>query len=484
MGIVGVGWGKSLASFLLPVVMGCSNPLIVVRSSLVDNLRREVRKWMFHYAIPSFSILSYEDMSSRKKIAALRALAPDLVVFDEAHRLKGLDSARWLNFLEYLRDFPATRVVVMSGTVTTQTTDDYAHLFQAALRDGSPVPYPGTLPAAAWRRGLGAVPDPEDCDYAQLKPLIAQYPNDTGSFYEQGREALRRHLEGTAGVVISHESSCRASIVMEWVREPAPPRSLEDLALSVVADRRDPDGEPVTLQEADTIASQLQFGFWYRKLWGTTPRDVVDRWRMSVSLWNRIVSAYLKAPLPGLTSPAGFAEAVRSGAFPDCSGALAAVDDVRHWYERETVWVWRGWVEAQVDWVRNQREPGILWYASSTALDPEWAEQGVVFHSKKPRIDVDRPASMACCLWSVREGHNLQAWGRARYAQPPRDPGVWQQSMGRIHRPGQERDEVNFEVCAHTKALRAKVKRAIDGCRYVEETTGERQRLLLASWSG
>lgn len=480
-GLVGVGWGKSLASLLFANVTGSSRPLIVVRSALRENLAREHRKWCLHYHIPRFRVMTYEELSDKAKMRELGVYAPDLIVFDEAHRLKILTSARWLNFMDYLRSHPDTIIVFMSGTATTETTDDYAHLFQAALRERSPVPYPGELAAAAWRRSIGAVPEPEPFDHIHVKPLIDAYPSD-GPLYKRGREALRQHLNRTAGVVLSHEASCRSAIVMRAIRNPEVPKLVVDLAEQVGLDRQDPDGQPITLQESDLIRRQLDYGFWYRKDWGGATAAQVDRWRLVVGKWNRLVTAYLKNPDPGVTSPSALEDAVRAGSYPELDQALRDLDEVTGWYKRVPVWVWRGWLDAQLEWLKTRPEPSIFWYTSATALDPEFAAEGIPFASRKPKIDVDRPQTLACSLWSVREGFNMQGWRIMRYGQTPRDAGVWQQSLARVHRLGQMADEIEVEVCLHTKPLRSRLRASMDAARYIQDTTGERQRLLLATW--
>ena len=80
-------------------------------------------------------------------------------------------------------------------------------------------------------------------------------------------------------------------------------------------------------------------------------------------------------------------------------------------------------------------------------------------------------------------GKNLQQFARAHVANPPSDGATWEQLLGRLHRTGQEADEVTFSTYRHTEAFRAAVEKARDLSEYIEGTLGTTQRLAsVASW--
>ena len=75
-------------------------------------------------------------------------------------------------------------------------------------------------------------------------------------------------------------------------------------------------------------------------------------------------------------------------------------------------------------------------------------------------------------------GRNLQMYNRNLFVQPPVD---WEQNLGRTHRTGQQADEVTAWVYRHTEELVEAFEASMNRARYVQETTGARQRLLFAA---
>jgi hypothetical protein len=65
--------------------------------------------------------------------------------------------------------------------------------------------------------------------------------------------------------------------------------------------------------------------------------------------------------------------------------------------------------------------------------------------------------------------------------EPPSNGQAWEQLLGRTHRVKQPRDQVDFWVYSHTESLRGALRTALDDARYIEQTTGARQKLLAAS---
>ena len=64
---------------------------------------------------------------------------------------------------------------------------------------------------------------------------------------------------------------------------------------------------------------------------------------------------------------------------------------------------------------------------------------------------------------------------------PPGSGAAWEQLLGRLHRPGQNADEVLFKVWTHTKELRASFEQALADASYIETTLGSKQKLSYAN---
>lgn len=56
--------------------------------------------------------------------------------------------------------------------------------------------------------------------------------------------------------------------------------------------------------------------------------------------------------------------------------------------------------------------------------------------------------------------------------------------LGRLHRQGQKSDEVRFELYQHCLQARGDFAQARSDARYIERTTGTRQKLCYANYEG
>ena len=88
------------------------------------------------------------------------------------------------------------------------------------------------------------------------------------------------------------------------------------------------------------------------------------------------------------------------------------------------------------------------------------------------------------CAASIRahgEGKDLVQWDRALLVTFPSSGKVAEQVLARHHREGQLSDEVVFEYYEHHEGLRNAVAKATSNAEFMRSTTGQEQRLLLAT---
>ena len=88
IGAIGVGHGKTLASFLLPVVWGCKKPVLLIPPAMRAQCRRDIQEWSEHYDFPVPHIVAYSEISSPTRGDILEVLQPDCIIADEAHCLR------------------------------------------------------------------------------------------------------------------------------------------------------------------------------------------------------------------------------------------------------------------------------------------------------------------------------------------------------------------------------------------------------------
>jgi hypothetical protein len=96
---------------------------------------------------------------------------------------------------------------------------------------------------------------------------------------------------------------------------------------------------------------------------------------------------------------------------------------------------------------------------------------------------LDAKGSIVASISAHSEGKNLQRYARNLIPSPPSSGKRWEQLLGRTHRAGQQADEVEAWVYVETEEQRASVAQSIGDSRYIEQTTGARQKLGYADFN-
>ncbi len=474
LGACGVGSGKTPISFAAKEVVPCKRPLLVVPASLLEQTKIEYSGWQhdLHLSTPFVGIISYDLLNSPKRAELLQELDPDLIVFDEAHKLKNRKSIRTRRVLKFLKSKPSCKIVFLSGTVTTKSLFDFAHLV-GLTHPGAKCPIPVIYPILVeWDAALS----PDAAYGAFIEPLAPGALMQLCRGDETAREGLRRRLIETPGIVASARSSCDASIIVRSVKPIVPKevyRSLEVLHKTGST----PSGEiSLDTLEAPRHARELSQGFYYRWLW---PGGKVDReWLDLRAEWHQELRGWLARDIPGRDSPALIAGAILRGEFDSKAyGPWAAIKDrfaPLKTPPRETVWLSPFLIDYAVGWLAANGE-SIVWY-DDQAVGEALAARGVnVFGPGDADAKRLMAASggIACSISSHGTGKNLQRWNKILVLNPPSDAGVWEQLVGRLHRKGQLADEITIDVCLHTRELAAGFEKARRRDEYRREIESE-----------
>ena len=80
-------------------------------------------------------------------------------------------------------------------------------------------------------------------------------------------------------------------------------------------------------------------------------------------------------------------------------------------------------------------------------------------------------------------GKNLQAWSNQLVISPPSSGKAWEQLLGRMHRTGQQADEVHCTVYNHTTFFDKALENAKRDAEYIHATQGQKQRVAYATWT-
>ena len=149
-------------------------------------------------------------------------------------------------------------------------------------------------------------------------------------------------------------------------------------------------------------------------------------------------------------------------------------------------WFSKYFLVAIINWVKTQKEPPLIWY-EHTALAHAlgqltgWPVYGTGKDADEALTQVKTPHVALISIRSHSQGKNLQAWGNHFIAHPLSDGARWEQLLGRSHRHGQQRAEVTVTVPNFAEFSIA-LASAKECAKYIEESTGLKQRLLSAEW--
>lgn len=482
LGPIAVGGGKTLILILAPLAAGAKRAVLLVKPDLRDQLLKV--DWPFygqHFRLPeNVTILSYSQLSTAKSADALDRLEPDLIVADECHALKSVDAARTKRFKRYMKAHPACRFVGLSGSMSTRSIKDFAHLSEFALRQGSPLPIP-------WSdlQDWALVLDP------QVDGMEEAPPGALLDFCMKGesvRAGFRRRLVETPGVVASGSADEGMSLRIRALDVEVPPNVAHALA-ELRRSWTTPGGEEI--EDAISLArstKQLGQGFYYIWGWGAIGRDEPDEeWLNARSVWHRAVRGVLHhRSRPGLDSPLFVTRAAIAGELrPDELEAYAAWAAVKHRPKPPTLPIWID--DFLVRDVRSRIDKGVIWY-EHRAVGQRIAElHGLPLFAggdDSSKILSTKEPLIVASIRAHGTGKNLQRYAHGLVCSAPSSGATWHQLLGRMHRPGQLADEVIFDVYMHDECYRNSFENAKIEAIHQQEIRGADQKLLQASFSG
>lgn len=386
-----------------------------------------------------------------------------------------------------MRTHPGTRFVPLSGSFTTRSILDYAHLLKWAL--GPRCPLPTDHPTLTdWALAI----DPQ----RPGQPMNT--PGALAGFCAVGenvRQGYQRRFADTPGVIVTVKSSVAGTSLYLRQRHPAGgvpavvQKALDDLNTTWEIGGQ----ELMEAMHVARYARQLACGFYYRWRWSTgllpTPQEQV--WLNANHSWSRAVRAFLTHnAVKGLDSPMLLWDACARGKPPneDLWVAFNAWVVIKPMYDprAETVWLDDFMIRDAVDWadtVKALGKTGIIWYQHDAVGDAlyrrgfPWYGAGADAGTSDPMLE----PIIVCSIRAQGEGKNLQNRSMNYVSSPPSNGPSWEQMLGRTHRPGQQEDEVWVDVPLHTPENVDAIRQALADARYIQDSQGQPQKLLLAT---
>ena len=494
LGLIGVGAGKTAICLMAGQAAGAKRPLVLAPPALVAQMKEDLAWWAERFDFIAPRLVSYGKLSVVSGANILEDFKPDLVIADEAHYLKRASSARTKRFLRFFFENPTVGFIGVSGSLTSSSLNDYSHLLSLTLRERAPIPL-SRHELAQWAACIDAKGEPVKEDWSKMWGLVewhnAQENGPSGFFADPAvfsheakkkaaRAAFKERLLTTAGVVHTSNFSCDASLHIEL--HDLHPSERVTKALKELEDTwRRPDGEElIDASQKATVAKNLSVGFFYRWAWPFGRPDY--EWLEARAEWNKEVRRVLTyQSRVGLDSPKLVEEYASSGKGSKAlQRAWAAWRLQKHKPQppKDAVWLTDRVVKWAVRWLRRQSQPSVLWY-SSHAMGEALARQGVQVFGAGSKTPSGRLVAASIRVHGT--GKNLQEYANAMVIEPPvGGGGGYEQLLGRHHRQGQTEDLVTFGVLCHTDPFKKAFENANIEAKYIEETTGVKQRLNAA----
>lgn len=477
---IGAGAGKTLLTQLSAVVARASRVVVLLpvglRAQWLRDLEHNARHWTIDPSV--FTVVPYSELSTKRGADAIERAAPSLIVADEAHNLRHATSARTKRVARYLDEHPSCGFIPLSGTLTARSIRDYAHLAKWALGEGSPLPvWPRTL--AEWAEALDEGVDPS----ARRAPGILSRWQRQG---ETVREAYRARVVESPGVIATSESALGTGLELYSVEFSCPL-----ITAALARARVDSYGDPLELAR---LQRELACGFRYSFAWPDNKPDMA--WLTARAAWHGAVAEFLERwahaglDSPGLVADACARAADGLGAWPSPATRAAWADWSSERFKRapprRTTHVSAECAEFVSRWVAAlDGAPALVWVEHEAAgraiaarLGCEWFGEGA-----DPGA-LEAPRTLVASIKAHGTGRNLQAWADNLVVSPPASGAVWEQLLARTHRPGQLADTVRVSVAQAFAWQRTAFARAQRDARYIEETTGQVQKLGLATLVG
>lgn len=481
LGPMRVGAGKTLVTFLAGAVTEAKRPLLLIPAKLREKTLRDMRELRKHWKFATPRLLHYEQLSRVNSARALEVLKPDLIIADEAHKLKNKKAAVTKRVARYMQANPDTGFVALSGTITMRSLRDYAHLSEWALGALSPLPREWST-LEEWSDALDVkVPDTRRMAPGVLTELMSPEERSSGDELTAVRSAFRRRLTESTGVVATGDQQVACSLSIQAV-EPEYGEATEQAFAHMRSTWETPDGHPIAdAQSYWRHARELTCGFYYvwdprppqswldaRKKWCSECRQVLTYNRKELDSELQVVQAIDRGDVKGFAAEALTEwRAVRQEFVPNVEPRWidsSVVDYVERWLSANNGIVWVEHVALGFEIERQLRRP-------------YYGQRG---RTKTGAFIEDARGGIVASVLANAEGRNLQSWSRNLVTSWPPNGGIVEQCMGRTHRDGQEADEVSFDVFCSCIQSWVGLLNAKQDAQYIEKSTGQNQKLNFA----
>lgn len=478
------GEGKTLISLLIPRVLESERPLLLIPHKLKTKTERDIAQWSAEFLIAeNLQIESYERFRHPSNDTLLQRLRPDLIIADEAHKLKTFRGAVGTALLmRYLDQYIETKFCAMSASFMGHSILDYWHLARYALRHTAcPLPRRRSE-AERWAWAL----DPDTPEHQRPPPgvlltLMSRDPDPGDDDLTRARKQYAARITSTKGVVSTKTSSANASLTIAR-RSLAVPDAVKQALKTLRSTYCDPTGrELLHAIEVWQIARQIMLGFHYF-LDPLPPRE----WYEARTKYGRWIRSGLERDETFCFSPARFRSAYPEA--PEYTEWRAIKDSYDPDQHRKVNWLNDFALQDAAAWLQDRRSlPGICW-----CEHVEFAERLSAI-TGAPLLGAGKEAGekiqsvtvpFVTTIAARCEGENLQdRYARNLITSAVPDAGRMEQLMARTHRMGQVQDNVEIDMYLHCAEVQKSLTYAIRRAESIRDSLGQDQKLCSADYT-
>jgi hypothetical protein len=455
-------------------------------ASLIASKEIEVGEYLKHWKFKPPEMISYQKLGMVGYKTWLEDYRPDLIILDEAHRIKNATASVSRRVKRYMQGYPETCVVALSGTMFERKLSEVAHICDYCLGDGSPLPVVPTN-VDEW----GSALDEKISQGMRMHPgALVQLLNDEERtiFHSQPREAARkafgRRLRDTPGVIVTGEQEgLQIPLVVRTHTIGVSPETDEYFGI-LRNDWETPDGHPFEFApQLWAHARELACGFYMR--WN--PRPPQD-WLNARKDWSWLIRESIK--YKKCDSMKDVMNSIMSGQIKDPHGILDSWLGVKPTFTPNSEVVWHD--DSALEWVLGWAgsNKGIIWVEHrgfglrvAKALKARYFNaQGRDDYGPVEETTQDKEGHIICSIASNHYGRNLQhGWDSNLITSPPSTPGITEQLLGRTHRSGQKKDIVTADFMLGCKEHWDGFYASISGAEHAKDQVSGSRKLLIAT---
>jgi len=466
-------------------------------------------------------IFPYSMLSTKNAEEVLSLISPKLIIADEAHKLRYLNSARTRRLFRYINK-NKPELVVLSGTITSKSPMDYYHLISASLNKGSPFPIYKSV-AYDWAKALAASEDIEiSIEQKNLLKDLINWAQKTDKTFDYSlntidgfRKAYKLRLHLTPGVTATSDSEIGVSLTLmnsQPEHGEAGWKKINEL-MEGVEEWETPNGDEIEFAAFKyKWLFELTAGFYNQLLWPSL-EEISNKQKCSHNKAEELLKDALNHHLlqqeykrelrtwlrtsskSGIDTPMLVALDLEKNGSSNVSGELfycwkkMKKSEVLNMPERysEPVRICDYKIQLAKNWAK-EKENGIIWYYHQEI--GRWLSEEIpsaIFcpaglEANKRILNSENQIVIASILAHCT-GKNLQFHKNNLFIQFPRSAHIAEQSIGRTHRNGQQADDMIVDTCFITDFDIQSFAATLNDTLYIYQTTGVRQKLIFCGYN-